>query len=474
MSYRLPFASALRFLLRLCLSVGIAGSAHLALATESNLPIQFTEKEQAYIAQIQSISMCVDPDWVPFERINENGQHEGIAADLIQSVGRAVGLKIELYPVKTWEESLAASKAGKCQIMSFLNQTPARDQWLNFTEPLFYDPNIIVTREEHSYIGDLKGVTKQTVALPKGTMVEERIRREFPELILVLTDTEQQAVAMVSDRKADMTIRSLIVAAYAIKKEGLFNLKIAGQVPDFTNKLRIGVVKSEPVLLDILNKGVKTITPQDRESASNKHVAIQVQQGIDYPLIWKIVVAGAFIPLLLLMWMRKLHSLNKQLEKLSVTDRLTELYNRVKLDEVLEAEMARVNRSGQAFSVILIDVDHFKWVNDQHGHQTGDSVLKSFADVLRSETRVTDFVGRWGGEEFLIICPNTDLPGAQRLAENLRGAVESHDFPVVKAKTASFGVACHREGEPVQELISRADAALYAAKQGGRNRVEVG
>ena len=446
-----------------------------AHAAESGVPaIEFSAQEKAYIEQARTISMCVDPDWVPFERINEQGNHEGIAADLVQLVAQRVGLKIALYPVKTWEESLAASKSGACQIMSFLNQTPARDQWLIFTEPVFFDPNIIVTREEHPYVGDLKGLSQESVALPRGTMVEERIRREYPNLRPILTENEQQSVALVSERKADMTIRSLIVAAYAIKKEGLFNLKIAGNVPDFTNRLRIGVLKDEQILRDVLNKGVKTLTSQEREAISNKHVAIQVQQGIDYRLVWKVLAGSVLMMLAIFFWMRKLQALNRKLEQLSVTDRLTGLFNRMKLDEVLESEILRAPRASQAFSVIMIDVDYFKAVNDIHGHPIGDRVLVEVAQLLRAGTRTIDVVGRWGGEEFLIICPHTDNLGACQLAENLRQTLQDHRFPVVESKTASFGVASFHPGDTGKDVVARADAALYAAKAGGRNRVETG
>lgn len=446
----------------------------LAVSAETLPEIDFTAQEQAYIAQARTIRMCVDPDWMPFERINEEGQHEGIAADLIQLVAQRVGLKVALHPVKSWQESLEASKAGVCQIMSLLNQTPERDQWLIFTAPIFLDPNVIIAREEHHYIGDLKGLSNETVALPRGTMVEERIRREYPDVMVILTDSETESVKLVSERKAGMTIRSLIVAAYAIKKEGLFNLKIAGHVPEFTNKLRVGVVKNETVLRGILDKGVKTLTPQDREVISNRHVAIQVQQGFDYRLVWKILAVSAVIPLVSLFWISKLRALNRKLERLSTTDRLTGLYNRLKLDEVLESEGMRSTRSGHSFSVILIDIDHFKRVNDQHGHQTGDLVLVDLAQLLRTGTRSTDFVGRWGGEEFIVICPHTDSAGACKLAETLRQSIQDHLFPVVKQQSASFGVASACPGDSASEIVSRADKALYAAKTAGRNCVKVG
>ena len=444
----------------------------LQLARASELSrIDFTPQEQAYIEHAGPITLCVDPDWPPFERINEQGRHEGIAADLIQRVAQRVGLRIELYRTKTWEESIAASRDKRCQIMSFLNQTPEREQWLSFTAPIFYDQNIIITREEHPYIGDPKGLKGETVALPRGTMVEERMRLDYPDLTIVTTGSEPEAVAMVSRRKADMTVRSLIVAADAIKKEGLFNLKIAGQIPDYANKLRIGVLKDEPVLRDILDKGVNTLTAQERETIANSHVPIQVQQGIDYTLVWQITAAGSVILLLVLYWNRKLKALNRALAHLSVTDQLTDLFNRQKLGEVFANELQRTRRFGQPFSVILLDIDHFKQVNDEHGHLTGDKVLVALARLMSAMTRETDVVGRWGGEEFLTICPHTDQAGARVLAEKVRSAIAAFDFPVVHRVTASLGVSSCRPDDDVDHLIARADAALYQAKHEGRNRV---
>jgi ABC-type amino acid transport substrate-binding protein/signal transduction histidine kinase len=331
--------------LSLCFGL-CAFALSLAHAVESTPPpLEFTAPEKEYLQKVGTIKMCVDPDWIPFERINEQGQHEGIAADLVQLVAQRVGLKIELYPVKTWEESLAASKGKICQIMSFLNQTPARDAWLIFTEPIFFDPNIIITREEHSFIGDPKGLRDERVALPRGTMVEERIRRDFPNLKLILTGSEQESVALVSERKADMTVRSLIVAAYAIKKEGLFNLKIAGQLPEYTNKLRIGVQKNEEILRAILDKGVKTLTPQEREAIANRHVSISVQQGIDYGLLIKVVLAALLLLAVGVYWNRRLSRFNEQLrcanEAVSALQKET--------DRALSQVATLLNNSAQGF-----------------------------------------------------------------------------------------------------------------------------
>jgi diguanylate cyclase (GGDEF)-like protein/PAS domain S-box-containing protein len=162
----------------------------------------------------------------------------------------------------------------------------------------------------------------------------------------------------------------------------------------------------------------------------------------------------------------------KRVEELAITDRLTQIYNRIKLDEVLASEIAKANRYEYSFSTILIDIDHFKSVNDTYGHQVGDSVLKECASLVKSNIRETDIFGRWGGEEFLIICINTDLDSAVIVANKLRESIDSYDFSVVGHKSASFGVSEYLKDDNEESIVKRADDALYRAKESGRNRVE--
>ena len=167
---------------------------------------------------------------------------------------------------------------------------------------------------------------------------------------------------------------------------------------------------------------------------------------------------------------------NIRLEKLSTSDTLTGLYNRLRLDQVLKDEACVSERTHApvSVSVILLDVDNFKAVNDGHGHKVGDQVLVAIAKILKEQSREVDVVGRWGGEEFLIVCRNTPLEGACVLAEKLRTAIATFVFPVVDNKTASLGVATMDDTRDIDALIGRADTALYRAKKLGRNRVEVG
>jgi len=161
----------------------------------------------------------------------------------------------------------------------------------------------------------------------------------------------------------------------------------------------------------------------------------------------------------------------KIVEKLSITDKLTQLYNRVKLDEVFTMEIAKFSRYNTGFSMILIDIDHFKDVNDTHGHNTGDSVLKEIVNILKSSVRGEDIVGRWGGEEFIILTNNCSINGVMSMAEKIRKNIEAFDFTTIGTKTASFGISILQKEDTQETMIARADEALFRAKNSGRNKV---
>ena len=162
-----------------------------------------------------------------------------------------------------------------------------------------------------------------------------------------------------------------------------------------------------------------------------------------------------------------------EVERLSNTDPLTGLYNRLNFTKVFDRELQRFNRYGQEFCIILMDIDHFKSVNDTYGHNIGDEVLKDVSKILTTQAREVDIVARWGGEEFIVLVTAGCSDGGCILAERIRKAIEGHEFPEVGQVTMSLGVAVIREGDTLSALTARADEALYFAKDSGRNQVVV-
>lgn len=201
--------------------------------------------------------------------------------------------------------------------------------------------------------------------------------------------------------------------------------------------------------------------------------------------IWMSFIGGYFASIRnrLAAQRNALEQANAKLRELSIRDELTGLYNRRHLTERLEQESERGRRYGHGFSVALIDIDHFKAVNDSHGHSVGDEVLVAFAGILRRQVRFVDHLGRapqgtlgrFGGEEFLLILPGTPLEGAVTCVERMREAVTRASFVTAAGPlriSFSAGLAAQAPGETAEHLLQRADAALYRAKEAGRNLVE--
>ena len=195
-------------------------------------------------------------------------------------------------------------------------------------------------------------------------------------------------------------------------------------------------------------------------------------------LTWFALMGGYFSKL-----RRNLSASNQRLEtafrtiqEMSVRDELTGAYNRRYLMQLLVQEKNRVDRGGREMAVCILDIDHFKRVNDGYGHLAGDEVLRVIAAEAQASLRTSDFFGRYGGEEFLMILTQTTLEGARVIADRFRRRLEALAFPEIDPKlkvTTSIGIAEYFGGEDVVQTLARADAALYRAKNLGRNRVEI-
>jgi diguanylate cyclase (GGDEF)-like protein len=168
---------------------------------------------------------------------------------------------------------------------------------------------------------------------------------------------------------------------------------------------------------------------------------------------------------------RALEAREAEILELSLTDALTGVGNRRMLDEALVREVERSRRHGTPLSLTLLDIDHFKRVNDTWGHDTGDRVLRQTGALLLQTVRLCDIATRMGGEEFVLLSPGTNLAGTLVCAERMRAAMAAHDFGLPVPVTASFGVAALAAGDAGPALLARADGCLYQAKQQGRNRV---
>ena len=442
--------------------------------------ISFTEEEQAYLAKRSPISMCIDPDWMPFEAIDESGQHIGLSADFMAEYSKMIGVKIELVKTSTWSESLLKAQARECDIVSMLNSSPERLKYLNFTEPYVTAAVALIGRSDVLFIDGLAALEGKTLAMPKNYIYEELIKRDYPSINVIYTSNQQESIKLISTGRAYASIGTQITLLRDIQLLATQNVKVAG-FTEYKSILRVGIRNDDPILLSIFSKAVDELPAARANEMLQRWYSVTVENKIDFTLLWLILAFFAVILFAFFMRLRSVRRFNEilseknvQLERLSQTDHLTGLYNRLKTDEVIKSEIARADRYGGSFSVMIFDIDLFKQINDTKGHQVGDRVLIQMSRLVANNLREPDVLGRWGGEEFMIVSPELDAGGAVLLAEKLRALIEGHVFPEQVKVTISFGVAEYHMGDSPNVLLSRADKLLYEAKSAGRNRVKVG
>lgn len=436
----------------------------------------FTQEEIAYLNKKEKIKMCVDPNYLPYEYIDHNGKFVGIIANFLDELSKNSGISFELVETSSWSESLSFIQKGQCDIIPNTVQTKSRDKYLIFTQEYFEFSNVIATKQNEMFIDSIESLNGKTVAVIKEHSIWELIRYRYPQIKLVQVNTSLEGIEKVKSDKVYAFIDSFPALAYNLQNSGINDVKISGKI-SLTSNSRIAIRKGEPHLQTILNKAINSVKPHEKEALLNRWLTIIKEDKLNMQLLVKIVlyvVAVALIIILLIIYRAnmKLKNMNKRLEKISQTDKLTSLYNRTKLDMILDMEFKNKKRYKKPLSLILIDIDFFKKINDTHGHLCGDEILKEFSQLLKTNIRETDFIGRWGGEEFLVIVPFTSEEEAVVLAEKLREKIENHKFHNDIKVTSSFGIY-EVKNDSINKSLSYVDNALYEAKESGRNCVKI-
>ena len=411
------------------------------------------------------------------------------ANDLIQSIDRDGRF---LYVNRAWRETLGYDDAEIAALSIFDILDPdCRESCAT----LFRD--IAAGKISHTY--EVVFVAKSGRRLP----VEGKISTDFKDGELVATrgifrdiSQRKEAEDLLRDQKlfTEKLIRYSVVPIFVLDPqhrvtdwnracEMLTGIS-AEQMVGTTNHWQAFYREKRPCLADLV------IDSADRGNLAGLYTAAKnselLEEGI-HAEVWLDAVGGArrylscdAVPIYnrgkeLVAVIETLHDLTERkkmeeaLTRLATTDTLTGIYNRGKIEDSLRQEMARATRYGSPLAIILFDLDYFKKINDSLGHSIGDQVLKEVAVTVGRQIRETDVLGRWGGEEFMVLCPGTMADDAITIAEKLRQRVEELPLGV----TISCGLAGYRSGESMDTLINRADKALYAAKHAGRNLVRL-
>lgn len=444
---------------------------------DSSLDVTLNKQEKEYLKKKGSIRMCIDPNWMPYESFDSDGEYVGMTAEYYKLFEKILNVKFELVRTTSWSESLAFAKERRCDIFSLAMQTPKRQEYMNFTTPYLSVPLVITTKLDVPFINDIQDISDKTVGISKGYAFVEILRSKYPKLNIIEVDNIDDGLDRVNEGEIFAYIGTLASVGYKFQNRYSGELKIAGKI-DEDWELGIGVRNDDKTLLNVLQIAVNNITSDQRREILNKWVSIKYEKGVDYTLLYETIATFLLLLSIILYFYNRQRGLKSELEtaytelkEVAVTDRLTKVYNRHKLDETLATEKKKAERYGTTFGIVILDIDHFKLVNDKYGHYIGDEVLVEFVGVLLNHSRDTDVIGRWGGEEFLIIVPQASKEAIVKFANILKENIEKHPFKTVNSITASIGATTYISGESIETTVHRADEALYVSKNNGRNQV---
>lgn len=479
---------------------GIASALNGAAANSADQPpgenpqaqtLRLTPQEQEWLRSHPLIRTAIDTSRAPFEYTDKTGAYKGIAADYLSLISEKLGIRFEPGSDAKWADEAHLMEKRRVDLYPCTVKTAQRGEHAIFTTPYLYFRMVILTDDNVGYLNGINDLRNKTVAVVRGYFPQDILKQHYPFLNRLEVGTVGEGLEAVAAGKAFAFIDNTAVITHAIKNEGYSSLKISGELPH-PFELSMGVRDDWPVFASILEKALASITTEERDAIYNRHITIEYTQQLSWERIAQTIVPLGIILAILLYYTRKLRTINlslaaaidalhmsenelraanEELQRLSTTDKLTGLSNRHRLDETLRQAIEKSKRYGRPLSVIMIDLDHFKKVNDTYGHQRGDDVLQQSAAIFRQNCRSTDTVGRWGGEEFLIVCPETDLNNGVLLAEKLRKALCENAMFEAHTQTASFGVCSYKEADTPETLVGKADDALYEAKASERNCV---
>jgi len=445
----------------------------LQLTESEGDEIALTTWERDYLEKNNQFTFCSNVDWQPIDfKDDELHQPVGIAVDTLRLVEKKIGhsMRLNWIPSNSWPQSTKMFAEGQCDLVPAMISTNPRKKYALFSKPYMEYRVVVITRTEEPFVHSFEDISDKGVARQKGSGMINLLHNRYAGVSIVETENALDSFQKVASGEIYATVAILPVASHFITQYGLSNLKIAG-FTDITYPISIAVNKNKPELFSMVEKALASIEDQQHREIFNHWVSIKVDQQFDYSLYLKTLAAILVLVLFFAYRQYQLGRYNRVLTDLSVMDKLTQIYNRSRLDEVLADQFNMLRRYQTPCSVIFIDIDHFKAINDSYGHLMGDKVLIQMAKKIDELRRITDIAGRWGGEEFMIICPNTKLEGAVRLSESIRVAIGKEKFAQGLRCTCSFGVAQMDPALTSDDLLQLADRALYQAKSEGRNRV---
>lgn len=457
---------------KLLIIKGLLSTIGLFLSISSHaIELKFDTSESGYLAQKTNLRVCHSQSMAPFDSVNSNAP--SIARNYVNVIENTWLVKTEMVISKNQQESVQLLNQGQCDLIGAYAINSNTSTNLKLSQVYLTDKLVFVTNRNAELIKSMADLSGQSVVVLQQFTNIEQLSSQHADIQFLPANDVGYGIELVKLGQAKAIIAPLPVAGHHLQNNFHLDFKINGELPQVSQITMAGRASDE-ILLSLIDKTLNHLSDEEMASINNQWIQVNYQHQVDYNLLFSVITLGALLFIGLLYRHILLSRHTKQLTRLSQTDKLTSLYNRVKTDEALNYHINSFRRYSDVFSIILLDLDNFKLINDRFGHMVGDQTLIRVAKVLQQSCRNTDIVGRWGGEEFLIICPKADLQRTRQISEKLRRNIEEitlSEKSTTQNISASFGIAEILIEDTHNSLILRADKALMQAKQNGKNQL---
>ena len=463
------------------------GNSNQSYYKKLSQKINLSVEDINFINTHGDIRLGIVNDLAPVEFIDEKGSFSGINHDILSLISSRTDLTFNVVTFDSWQQLYQAMLNDEIDMLASITPTDERRKQILFSQSYWQMPWVMVHPQ---YVGrktSLRDYYGKVVAIVKGYYLIAQLRKEHPLINFKLVNNRNEALNALQQERVDGFIAPLATATQLLKQENFVTLMMSVMDGVSLEQSHFGINKKLPILQNILNKGLTTVTEQETQDIYDKWFTLAIKTGLDKSVVLQVSAQIGVIILLIftvvIFWNRRLQveikhreQLEKIMKHMATHDELTGLANRVLLKDRINNAIAFHQRQSLNMAVLFIDLDGFKNINDNEGHDVGDELLQQVAQRLQGCVRSADTVVRFGGDEFVILLTGLHNKNeAAYVAEKILTLIQK-EFLLSRNNASigcSIGIAMYPDdGENETELLKVADTVMYEVKASGKNNYQ--
>ena len=430
--------------------------------------ILINENERKYLED-NSFALLVQNNKIPFS-FKTMDELVGVELDFWNLISKKLSKSFNIEEMINTEfiNIFSDSIKGKF-IYSFEEDTSSK---YIFSDPISKIPIAIATKNSVNYISDLSSLNNIKIGVLKDLKLSKLLKNDYPNITFEEINTINDGINKLNENKIFGLIDNFYTLSHSINQYKSNELKINNSLK-YEISMRFQVEKENEKFIQLINKTISILSQKEKNNIFNNYQLISYQENFDSLYLIQFIVPLLIVLVILIFFNYRLKNevkvrkkIEKELSKFANKDSLTNIYNRRKIEELCENELKRSERYNSNLSLIFFDLNDFKLINDLSGHHQGDDVLIKIADVVSNNIRSTDYFGRWGGDEFLIVLPHTDLLQTEKIIRTLENKISEINFNLKEnlKVSCSFGLCQYAPKDTLDSLLKKADESMYSIK----------